>query len=232
MKPQDRLIVALDVPSVEEASSLVQKLGDSIHFYKIGYHLGFSGGLDLARQLISQNKKVFLDFKLHDIGNTVEAGVLSLAQMGASLVTVHAYPQTMQAAMRGKQKAGVQGDKLKVIAVTVLTSYDDKNVKELGFDMPVTELVHKRAEQALHYGVDGVVASASEASMLRKIMGPDKLIVTPGIRLADDSNDDQKRIMTPAQALEKGADYLVIGRPITAADNPEHAARAFLKNLV
>jgi orotidine-5'-phosphate decarboxylase len=224
--PRDRLIVALDVPSIEMALSLITRLGRSVSFYKIGYQLGYAGGLQFAHQLIDDGKQVFLDFKLHDIGNTVEKGVESVARMGASFLTVHAYPQTMQAAGKGKRAS-----KLKILAVTVLTSYDDNDLDKAGYRMKVGELAATRAQQARDLGIDGLVCSPEEASNLRKIVGDKMALVTPGIRPAGSATGDQKRIMTPAKAIAAGADYLVVGRPITEAADPKAAAEMIVNEI-
>jgi orotidine-5'-phosphate decarboxylase len=224
--PRDRLIVALDVPSIEMALSLVTRLGRSVSFYKIGYQLGYAGGLAFAHQLIDDGKQVFLDFKLHDIGNTVEKGVESVAKMGASFLTVHAYPQTMQAAVKGRGAS-----KLKILAVTVLTSYDDNDLADAGYRMKVGELAATRAQQARDLGIDGLVCSPEEAVNLRKIVGGEMALVTPGIRPAGSATGDQKRIMTPAKAIASGADYLVVGRPITEAADPKTAAEAIVAEI-
>jgi orotidine-5'-phosphate decarboxylase len=224
--PRDRLIVALDLPSIEAARGLISKLGDAVSFYKIGYQLGFAGGLEFARELTGQGKQVFVDLKLHDIGNTVEKGVESIAKIGATLLTVHAYPQTMKAAVAGKG-----GSKLRILAVTVLTSYDDKDLREAGYGSPVSELVKRRAEQARDIGVDGLVCSPEEAAALRSIAGDKMALVTPGIRPAGAAAGDQKRIMTPAKAIAAGADYLVVGRPITEAADPKAAARSIVEEI-
>ena len=226
MDPRDRLIVALDVPSIEIALSLVTRLGHSATFYKIGYQLGYAGGLAFARQLIDDGKSVFLDFKLHDIGNTVEKGVESVAKMGASFLTVHGYPQTMQAAVKGKGAS-----KLKILAVTVLTSYDDNDLSNAGYRLTVGELAAARAGQARDLGIDGLVCSPEEAANLRKIVGGEMALVTPGIRPAGSAIGDQKRIMTPAKAIAAGADYLVVGRPITEAPDPKAAAEAIVGEI-
>jgi orotidine-5'-phosphate decarboxylase len=223
---RDRLIVALDLPSTDAARGLISKLGDAVSFYKIGYQLGFAGGLEFARELIGQGKQVFVDLKLHDIGNTVEKGVESIAKIGATFLTVHAYPQTMKAAVAGKG-----GSKLKILAVTVLTSYDDKDLREAGYGAGVSELVKRRAEQARDIGVDGLVCSPEEAAALRSIAGNKMALVTPGIRPAGAAAGDQKRIMTPAKAIGAGADYLVVGRPVTEAADPKAAARSIVEEI-
>ena len=223
---RERLIVALDVPSVASAEAMVTRLGDSVWFYKIGYQLAFAGGLPFASGLIAAGKQVFLDLKLHDIGNTVTKGVESVAQLGATFLTVHAYPQTMKAAVEGKQ-----GSRLRILAVTVLTSYDDADLAAAGYEMNVTELAAARAAQARDTGVDGLVCSAEEAATLRDIAGPGMVLVTPGIRPAGSASGDQKRIMTPARAIEAGADYLVVGRPIVEARDPKAAADAIVAEI-
>lgn len=224
---RDKLIIGLDLPSVEEARAIVERIGDAGTFYKIGYQLGYAGGLAFAQELISQGKKIFLDLKLHDIGNTVEEGVRSVARLGATLLTVHAYPQTMRAAMAGKA-----GSDLKILAVTVLTSYDDKDLVEAGYaPVPAAELVAKRAAQARDIGIDGIVCAAPEAARVRAIIGPDRLIVTPGIRPAGSDAGDQKRVVTPAEALRLGATHLVVARPIVKASDPRAAAEAILREI-
>jgi orotidine-5'-phosphate decarboxylase len=216
---RDRLIVALDLPEIRAAEAMIERLDDSVSFYKIGYQLGYAGGLPLAHALVRAGKQVFVDLKLHDIGNTVARGVESLASLGATFVTVHAYPQTMRAAVEARA-----GSKLKILAVTVLTSYDDADLAEAGYRIGVRELVELRARQAQAAGVDGLVSSPEEAAHLRGIIDPAMVLVTPGIRPAGSAADDQKRIMTPSRAIEAGADYLVVGRPIVAAADPKQAA--------
>jgi orotidine-5'-phosphate decarboxylase len=223
---RERLIVALDLPSVQAAESMVTKLGASVSFYKIGYQLAFAGGLQFAAGLIAAGKQVFLDLKLHDIGNTVGKGVESVARLGATFLTVHAYPQTMKAAVAAKGNSG-----LKILAVTVLTSYDDADLSAAGYRLGVGALVAQRAMQALEAGVDGLVCSAEEAANLRKIVGPGMALVTPGIRPAGSSRDDQKRVMTPAKAIAAGADYLVVGRPVVEAADPKAAAEAIIAEI-
>jgi orotidine-5'-phosphate decarboxylase len=224
--PRDRLIVALDLPSVEEARDLVERIGDAGTFYKIGYQLGFAGGLPLAEELIAKGKRVFLDLKLHDIGNTVEEGVRSVARLGASLLTVHAYPQTMRAALKGRAGSG-----LAILAVTVLTSYDDVDLADAGYDLTPAELVARRAAQARDLGIDGIVCAPTEAAAVRALVGPDRLIVTPGVRPAGAEAGDQKRVMTPADAIRAGASHLVVGRPITAAADPRDAVERIVAEI-
>jgi len=202
IKPRERLIVALDVPSVEAAQALVARLGDAVSFYKIGYQLAFAGGIAYAHSLIDAGNQVFVDLKLHDIGNTVAQGVKSVARLGATFLTVHAYPQTMQAAVQARE------GNLRILAVTVLTSFDDADLKAAGYAATVAELVARRAAQAREIGVDGVVCSPEEAANLRAIVGDKLCLVTPGIRPAGADIGDQKRIATPAAAIAAGADYL------------------------
>ena len=217
----DRLIVALDLPSVAAAEAMIARLGEAVNFYKIGYQLGFAGGLPLVRRLADQGKKVFVDLKLHDIGNTVARGVESVAALGATFLTVHAYPQTMKAAVEARA-----GSDLKILAVTVLTSYDDGDLHAAGYRLSVSDLVEARAQQAQVLGLDGLVSSPEEAAALRKIVGHQMNLVTPGIRPAGSATGDQKRLMTPARAIAAGSDYLVVGRPIVEASDPKAAADA------
>ena len=226
MNARERLILALDVSSVAKAETVIGKLGDSVSFYKIGYQLGFAGGLALAHKLADAGKQVFIDFKLHDIGNTVAKGVESIARLGATFLTVHAYPQTMHAAVDARA-----GTNLRILAVTVLTSYDDADIAAAGYDFTVSELVAERAVQARDIGIDGLVSSAAEAKNLRGIVGPRMVLVTPGIRPAGAGRDDQKRIMTPSAAIAAGADYLVVGRPILEAKNPKTAAEIIVAEI-
>ncbi len=226
LDPRDRLIVALDVSSIAEAEALVARLGGSVRFYKIGYQLGFAGGLDFARALADAGKQIFVDMKLHDIGNTVAQGVKSIARLGATFLTVHAYPQTMHAAVDARA-----GSSLRILAVTVLTSYNDADLAAAGYDFTVPELVAERAAQARDIGVDGLVCSAAEAELLKPTLGPGMVLVTPGIRPAAADADDQKRVMTPAAAIRAGADYLVVGRPVIAAPDPKAAADAIVAEI-
>src|ERR1700760_4310697 len=218
---KDRLIVALDLSSVKQAEAMIAKLGDSVSFYKIGYQLAYAGGLPLVRKLTDQGKKVFLDLKMHDIGNTIARGVESVAKLGATFLTVHAYPQTMKAGVAARA-----GSSLQILAVTVLTSYDDDDLHAAGYRLSVSDLVEARAQQAQVLGVDGLVCSPGGAAALRKMVGHQMRLVTPGIRPAGAATGDQKRIMTPARAISSGADYLVVGRPIVEAADPKAAAEA------
>ena len=224
--PRDRLIVALDLPAVRDAEAMVERLGDSVSFYKVGYQLAFASGLSFADTLARAGKRVFLDMKLHDIENSVAKGVENVARLGVNFLTVHAYPQTMKAAVAARRGSG-----LKILAVTVLTSYDDIDLAESGYSMGVDALVARRAQQAHDLGVDGLVCSPEEASPLRLVVGHDMLFVTPGIRPQGAARGDQKRVTTPAQAIAAGADYLVVGRPVTEASDPKAAAEAVVAEI-
>ena len=218
--PEDRLIIALDLPSVDEAQNAVNVIGDAGSFYKIGYQLMPIGGLKLAQDLSAQGKKVFLDFKFHDIGATVERGVKSVARLGGDFLTVHAERDVLRGAVAGR------GDdrRLKILGVTVLTSLTQESLAEGGITVDLETLVLRRAEIAAEEGADGVVASAREAAMISARFGEDLLIVTPGVRPEGASLDDQKRVVTPAAAIAAGSDYLVVGRPIVAAGDRREAA--------
>jgi orotidine-5'-phosphate decarboxylase len=222
-----RLIVALDVPSVEEAKALIEALGDSVGVYKIGLELLFSGGFELARELASQGRSVFIDAKLLDIEATVERATAAIARTGAGFLTVHALDaKTLDAAVRGRA-----GSKLRLLGVTVLTNLDRDDLKEQGVDRSPKELAVYRAMLAQEAGFDGVVASGEEAAALRKALGPGVLIVTPGIRPKGAERHDQSRSITPAEAIAAGADYIVAGRPITRAPDPRAAAVAIVEEI-
>ncbi|CAN5138664.1 orotidine-5'-phosphate decarboxylase [soil metagenome] len=224
--PRDRLIVALDLSSVEAAEAMIARLGNSVTFYKIGYQLAYAGGLALVPKLAERGKKVFADLKMHDIGNTVAKGVESVAKLGATFLTVHAYPQTMKAAVEAR------GPSLKILAVTVLTSYDDDDLHAAGYRLGVSDLVEARALQAQALGIDGLVCSGEEAATVRGIVGPQMALVTPGIRPTGSAVGDQKRIMTPGRAIAAGADYLVVGRPVVEAADPKTAAEEIVAEIV
>jgi orotidine-5'-phosphate decarboxylase len=223
---RDKLIVALDLPSADEARAMVATLDDAVDFYKIGMELTYAGGLPLARELVAAGKKVFLDLKLHDIPNTVARATAQVAELGATFLTIHAYPQTMKAA-----RGALGGSDLKLLAVTVMTSYDDADLAEAGYAYGVKELVARRARQAREAGVHGLVLSPEEAPAMRAALGPDVLLVTPGVRPAGAALGDQKRVMTPARAIAGGADHLVVGRPITQAPDPRAAAQAIVAEI-
>ncbi len=223
---QDRLIVALDVPSADEARGIVMDLGDAVTFYKIGLQLFPVGGVELARELIASGKKVFLDFKFYDIGQTVHNAVVSVSSIGATFLTIHGDRAIVSSAVAGKGASD-----LKVLAVTVLTSMNEASLNEMGYSGSVADLVLARAKISLKSGCDGVIASAAEAARLRAELGPDFLIVTPGIRSAGIGHDDQKRVTTPGDAIRAGADYLVMGREITKAANRRDATRHVLEQI-
>jgi len=224
--PRDRLIVALDLPSVGEAEAMIARLGDSVTFYKIGLQLIYAGGIPLAEKLARSGKQVFLDAKLLDIDNTVAGAVASIAAMGVTFLTIHAYPQAMRAAVAARGNA-----RLKLLGVTVLTSMDDSDLAAAGFAGTIASTVAMRAADARAAGMNGIVASPSEAAAIRAIVGPDVAIVTPGIRPAGAEAADQKRVATPAAAIRAGADYLVVGRPITGAADPRAAAEAIVAEI-
>ncbi len=224
-----RLIVALDVPKVEEARALIGRIGDEAAFYKIGLELVMAGGLDLARELAAAGRSVFLDMKFLDIGNTVERAVASAAELGVACLTIHGHDaKSLKAAVTGRGNSP-----MKLLAVTVLTSLTAEDLAEQGIAAGTTpaDLVLKRAHMAEAAGFDGVIASGQEAACIRAAVGPDFLIVTPGIRLAGASLGDQERVMTPDHALAAGADYIVVGRPIAQADDPAVAARTFVRYI-
>ena len=226
-KARDRLIVALDVPSVEQARALIDTLQGSVGVYKIGLELLFAGGLKLASELVSRGDRVFVDAKLLDIETTVERATAAIARIGADLLTVHALDcKTLDAAVRGRADSELQ-----LLGVTVLTNLDRDDLKEQGIDRVPQELAIYRAMLAQEAGFDGVVASGKDAVALRQALGPKMLIVTPGIRPEGSASNDQMRITTPAIAIAAGADYLVVGRPITAAPNPRAAAQAIVDEI-
>ncbi|QND40121.1 orotidine-5'-phosphate decarboxylase [Rhizobium leguminosarum bv. viciae] len=227
MDARERLIVGLDVPTIDEAERLVSALGDDILFYKIGYQLVFAGGLEFARDLAASGKKIFLDMKLLDIDNTVASGVENIAKMGMSMLTLHAYPKAMKAAVEAAAGSG-----LCLLGVTVLTSMDAGDLAEAGYSRDPHSLVLRRAEQARAAGMGGIVCSAEEAAAVREIVGSDMAIVTPGIRPDGSDKGDQKRVMTPFDALKAGATHLVVGRPVVKAPDPRDAARAILSEMV
>ena len=218
-----RLIVALDLPTRAEAETMVERLGDSVAFYKVGLQLLAGGGMEMARDLKARGRSVFMDWKLHDIGATVEKATAAIVASGAcDLLTVHAEPQVMAAAVRGR--AGERS--AKILGVTVLTSLTGQDLAEMGYGMGVEALIERRVRQAVDAGLDGVVSSPHEAAIARRIGGPDFLVVTPGVRPAGAAMNDQARAAGPAEALANGASHLVVGRPITAAGDPKAAARA------
>ena len=223
---RDRLIVALDVPTLADAEKVVGDVGDAVSFYKIGYQLVFAGGLGFARELAAEGKKVFLDMKLLDIDNTVARGVENIARMGMSMLTLHAYPKAMRAAV-----SAAEGSGLCLLGVTVLTSMDEHDLVEAGYEYDPHTLVLRRAEQALAAGMGGIVCSADEAAAVRKVVGPDLAVVTPGIRPTGSAHGDQKRVVTPADGIRSGASHLVVGRPVVAAPDPRAAALSIIEEM-
>lgn len=225
-RPVDRLILGLDVPTVSEAEAVVQETIGSVGAYKIGLELIYAGGLDLARRLTAQGETVFLDTKLLDIDNTVANAVRSILKTGAVMVTVHAYPKAIAAAAKA-----ALGHDMMILGVTVLTSMDDDDLADAGLKGPVASLVLERAQKAVANGADGLVCSALEVAELRKTLGNQVVLITPGIRPAGAATDDQKRVVTPEEAIKAGADYLVVGRPILNADDRRAAADAIVQEI-
>ena len=224
--PDTRLIVGLDLPTLKDAERAVAELDGIVSFYKIGYQLAFAGGLDFARELASGGTGVFLDMKLLDIDNTVAKGVESIVKMGVSMLTLHAYPKAMRAAVEA-----AKGSNLTLLGVTVLTSMDEADLIDAGYEYDPHTLVLRRAEQALAAGMGGIVCSAGEAAAVRRVVGPDLAVVTPGIRPAGADHGDQKRVMTPADAIRAGASHLVVARPIVKAPDRRAAAEAILAEM-
>ena len=222
----ERLYVALDLPDVDEARGLVEMLGGHIVSYKIGLQLLSIGGVELGQELKAMGKNIFYDYKLHDIGATVEKAVRSICSLDANLLTVHARPEVMKSAVLGRENSD-----LKILAVTVLTSLDKQSLEKIGYHQNAEELVLRRVGQALECGVDGVVASPLEASAIKKLVPEDFLIVTPGIRMLSDNKDDQKRVSTPGASLASGASHLVVGRSITKAVDPQKAAMEVIRDM-
>ena len=235
-----KLIVALDVPNVNDAKNIVNQIGDEVGFYKIGYQLFYAqGGPEFVRELKKQSKKIFLDLKLLDIDNTIKKGISNVCEMKVDMLTVHAYPKTMNAAVKALNEVneveggnGGGGDSdsdsdsdLTLLGVTVLTSMDDNDLKDAGYSMTANELVQKRAGQAKDAGMGGVVASAQEAKKIRQIVGDQMAVVTPGIRPKGADKGDQKRVMSPEEAIKAGASHLVVGRPIVEAKNKRDVAK-------
>jgi len=226
MKNDDPVIIALDFDSAQEASALVSALGDSAAFYKVGMELFAAAGMDYVRCLVDKGKRVFLDMKYYDIGETVRRAVTVAARSGSSFLTVHAVGQVMRAAVEGR------GDSpMKLLGVTVLTSLDRRDLQEMGHSQPVSELVGMRVRQAMAAGIDGLVASPLEAANIRAMAGPEAILVTPGVRSAGAARGDQKRVATPAEAVAAGANYIVIGRQVTRAADPEAALHSIREEL-
>ncbi|BBK39798.1 orotidine 5'-phosphate decarboxylase [Allostella sp. ATCC 35155] len=223
---RDRLIVALDLPTVEAAEAMVRRIGPAANFYKIGLQLLFAGGIDLVRRLVGEGHQVFIDAKFLDIPETVRKAVESVARLGATFLTLHADPRTCRAAIEGRGDSALQ-----LLFVTVLTSIDDADLEREGYARCLSELVIDRTDIVLASGGDGIVAAGTEAAAIRARAGDRLVIVTPGIRPAGSAAQDQKRVATPAGAIAAGADYLVVGRPITAAADPAAAAAAIVDEI-
>jgi orotidine-5'-phosphate decarboxylase len=223
---RDRMIVALDLKDVEGARRIVATLGGRASFYKIGMELVFAGGLMLIKELTHAGKRVFLDMKLLDIDATVAGGVRSISSLGATFTTIHAYPTAMRAAVAARPEGGPG-----LLAVTVLTSLDDVDLRRAGYAEGAEALVARRAADARAAGMDGIVCSPLEAESVRTIVGPDLVIVTPGVRASGSAAGDQKRTLSPGDAISAGADYLVVGRPITSAPDPAQAADAVVAEI-
>lgn len=226
---KDRLILPLDVPTVEEARALVKQTEGLIGTYKIGMQLQFAGGLQFAEELAKEGHSIFLDVKLLDIDNTIASAVKNVAKMGMKFMTLHAYPKTMRAAVEALAEVGNKD--LCLLGVTVLTSMDEQDLKNAGYVGPISELVAQRSSDAATAGMGGIVCSPAEASAMRQRVGDQLCIVTPGVRPAGADAGDQKRIMTPHDAIKAGSDYLVIGRPISKAPDPRTAAQAILDEI-
>ena len=231
----ERLIAALDVHTLDDVKKLVAELGDSVSYYKVGMELYYSIGREVIEYLNKENKEIFLDLKLHDIPNTVAEGLCSLMNLGVSMLNVHAsggYTMMKTAADKLRAAAREAGAKVpKIIAVTVLTSIGDDDWKKLGYTCPISEQVVRLAKLAKEAGLDGVVASPNEASLIREACGKDFLIVTPGVRPVWSAKNDQSRIATPSAALKNGATHLVVGRPIRTADSPKEAAEKIIAEM-
>lgn len=223
---REKLIVALDYWNIEDARRLVRDLGDEVFFYKVGLGLQLVGGNEFARELIAEGKRVFLDYKYYDIEETVQRAVAQAAELKITFLTVHGVASIMKAAVAGRGNSA-----MKVLGVTVLTSMDAEDIREMGFECNVEDIVVARAKRALEAGMDGVVASALEAAELRRQTGNKLMIVSPGIRPSGGARHDQKRVATPFEAMRAGADYLVLGRPIYAADDPKAAAQAIIREM-
>jgi orotidine-5'-phosphate decarboxylase len=222
----DPVIIALDFDSAQKANQMVSTLGDTAGFYKVGMELFAAAGMDYVRSLVDEGKKVFLDMKYYDIGETVRRAVAVAGKSGATFLSIHAVGQVMRAAMEGR------GDsRMKLLAVTVLTSLDQQDVKEMGHECTMTDLIARRVRQAMEAGVEGVVASPLEARSVREIAGPGAVLVTPGVRSAGAAKGDQKRVATPAQAVRDGASHVVIGRQVTRATDPVAALAAIREEI-
>jgi len=226
MREKNPIIIALDLEDADQARALIRRLGDSVSFYKVGLELFTAAGMPFVRELIADGLNVFVDLKLYDIGETVKRTVERVVASGAQLLTVHAMPAVMRAAVEGRASSN-----LKLLAVTVLTSFDQRDFTEDADQRTVEQVVDTRVRNAVASGIDGVVCSPVDAARVRRLLGPDKLLVTPGVRSATAAAGDQKRIATPADAIRAGADYLVIGRQVTRAADPAAEARRILDEI-
>jgi orotidine-5'-phosphate decarboxylase len=220
------IIIALDVESAGQARALVNQIGDSVDFYKVGMELYAVAGMDFVSELVDTGKQVFLDLKFHDIGETVKRAVAQVAKRGVRFLTIHAIDSVMRAAVEGKGASSLQ-----LLGVTVLTDVDQKDLEAIGFTCSVQDLVSRRAKSAVAIGVDGLVCSAMEVAAVRAVVGPNTILVTPGVRSADAPTGDQKRIATPAHAISDGADYLVIGRQVTRSADPKREVNRILDEI-
>lgn len=226
MSSDPRLIVALDVPSADDALKLVDRLGDAVSFYKVGMELYAAAGMGFVRELLSGKKQVFLDMKFYDIGETVKRAVAVVAKAGVQLLTLHGSAPVIRAAVAGRGDAP-----LKLLGVTVLTSLDESDIRDEGYAMSVPELVALRVRKVREAGADGLVCSPLEVTRVRELAGPSALLVTPGVRSAGADTGDQKRVATPAEALHNGATHLVLGRQITRAEDPRAEALKVLSEV-
>ena len=220
------IIIALDLESADQASRLVERLGDSVSFYKVGMELYAAAGMEFVRRLIAQDKQVFLDLKFYDIGETVKRAVAQVAKTGVRFLTVHSSSAVMRAAVEGRG-----GSPLKILAVTVLTSFDEKDLADLGHSCTVKDLVALRVRKAMEAGVDGLISSPLDVAEVRRMAGPAAILVTPGVRSAGAAKGDQKRVATPAEAIRDGANYLVIGRQVTRAEDPRAEVARILAEI-
>ena len=220
------IIVALDVPSTEEAHALVDRIGDAVSIYKVGMELYAAGGMAFVRGLIMQGKEVFLDMKFYDIPETIRRAVSQVADTGVKFLTIHGSGPVMRAATKGKGESS-----LELLAVTVLTSFDHDDLSDLGYPCEIADLVALRVRKAREAGMDGIVCSPVEVASVRAIAGPNATLVTPGVRSAGAAKGDQKRVATPAEAIGNGANYLVIGRQITRAPDPAAETRRILDEI-
>jgi orotidine-5'-phosphate decarboxylase len=224
--PASRLILALDVRTVDEAKRLVDQLEGVVSFFKIGIVLHTASGLELVKWLVGSGKRVFLDLKFFDVRETVKEAVARVADLGASFLTIHGNVEIVQGAVKGRGESD-----LKLLAVTVLTNLDAADIRDLGFPVSLDELVLHRARLAVESGCDGIVASPNEVAAIRAALGRKPIVVTPGIRPESSAPDEQKRIATPAKAIEAGSDYLVVGRPIRTVADPREAALAIIREI-